>query len=566
MKSKNILFILSVLIAGIFLGWLLFYPSSKEKASEEHEHNHEKEATIWTCSMHPQIKLDKKGKCPICAMDLIPLETDRKSSEIDDESIQISEAAAKLADIQTLIIEKGNSVNNIHLQGKIKVDERLVTEISTRFAGRIEKLFVNFTGQLVKKGELLAKIYSPELISAQKELLEARKYKKDNPAIYKAARGKLKLWSISDKQIEKIEKRNEVEEYFNITAPSSGTVTLRKTSKGDFVKKGETIFKLVDLNKLWVVFDAYERDLIWIKIGDSVKFEISAIPGREYIGQISYIDSFINSKTRTAEIRLEISNSDNKIKPEMFVKGKLESTVFSKKEKIIIPKSSILWTGKRAIVYVKEPNKDYPTFSYREIILGTSTGSSYIVEKGLQEGEEIAIHGVFKIDAASQLQGSTSMMKPAIENKIINKEFSGQLLKFYNKYLILKDALISNEIKEISTAAISLNKIYKSINAEVLNKESHKKWMKESEILNLSINELVNSKDLNSKRKAFAVLSKASFELIKYFRINEQSYYHYCPMANGNKGAYWLSNSKKVRNPYFGNEMLECGELKTTIK
>lgn len=563
MKSKNIIVIVIVLFTGIFTGWLLFKPEPIKNV--EHEHVQEKQETIWTCSMHPQIKMDKKGKCPICAMDLIPLEKDSSSSEMSDESIQISEAAAKLADIQTLVIRKEKPIKKIYLQGKIKADERLVTDISTRFSGRIEKLFVNFTGQVVRKGELLAKIYSPELISAQKELIEASKHKKENIAMYKAALGKLKLWSISDKQIKEIERKGKVEEFFNIVAPSSGTVSMRMTSNGDFVKKGESIFKLVDLRKLWVIFDAYETDLAWIQIGDSIKFEIAALPGEEFMEKISYIEPFINHKTRTTQVRLEINNKKN-IKPEMFVKGTLKSTLASNKKEILIPKSSILWTGKRAIVYVKNPKIKSPTFSYREVILGNSTGSAYIIKKGLQEGEEIVVNGVFKIDAASQLKGSTSMMKPAPDKKIINKEFSDQLLNFYNKYLILKDALISSDAEKVSLTANSLNKAYKLINSKQLKEEHYEKWIKESENLNLSLSKLVKTKTVSSQRKAFSLLSKSSFELIKYFRIGQESYYHFCPMANNNEGAYWLSDSKEVRNPYFGDEMLECGELKTTIK
>ncbi|MGB5988632.1 MAG: efflux RND transporter periplasmic adaptor subunit [Marinifilaceae bacterium] len=564
MKSKNIIVIILVLFTGIFAGWFLFKPAPKEDV--EHEHVHEKQKTIWTCSMHPQIKMDKKGKCPICAMDLIPLDTESSSSEMDDETIQISEAAAKLADIQTLIIRKEIPVKKIYLQGKIKADERLVTDISTRFSGRIEKLFVNFTGQVVRKGELLAKIYSPELISAQKELIEASKYKKENPAIYRAARGKLKLWSISDKQIKEIERKNEVEEFFNIVAPSGGTVSMRMTSNGDFVKKGESIFKLVDLRKLWVIFYAYETDLAWIHMGDSIKFEIAALTGEEFMGKISYIDPFINDKTRTTQIRLEINNKKKNIKPQMFVKGMLESTLASNRKEIVVPKSSVLWTGKKAIVYVKNPKMKSPSFSYREVILGSSTGSAYIIKKGLQEGEEIVVNGVFKIDAAAQLKGSTSMMKPAHKNSIINKDFSKELLMFYNAYLKLKDAFISSDSNEITKTTISLNNIYKSIDMKLLDKKDHKKWMKESKILNLSISKIVNSKELHSQREAFAILSKSLFEVIKYYKISQESYYHFCPMADDNKGAYWLSDSKKVRNPYFGDEMLECGELKTIIK
>ena len=232
--KNNYKWVLIILFAGVFLGWLLFHPPGSSTGPEQveltgHEdHDHDKEsATMWTCSMHPQIKQDKPGKCPICAMDLVPLSNmQSEQGESDPDEIRMTESAARLADIQTLMVHKGNPVKEILLQGKVQADERRIAELTTRFGGRIEKLSVSFTGENVLKGQKLVTIYSPELVTAQQELLEAVAYKESRPSLYKAARGKLRLWDLTEDQINAIEEKGEPQMNFEILSPISGTVTL----------------------------------------------------------------------------------------------------------------------------------------------------------------------------------------------------------------------------------------------------------------------------------------------------------------------------------------------------
>ncbi|MBT3385184.1 MAG: efflux RND transporter periplasmic adaptor subunit [Prolixibacteraceae bacterium] len=419
--TQNFKLIIGVLVIGIFLGWLFFHQggTSSESINEQeltgHEgHDHESEdPTTWTCSMHPQIKQDNPGDCPICGMDLIPLASmDSGGDDVDPNEIMMSESAAKLADIQTMIVSSGIPQKSIRLQGKIQEDERRISELTARFGGRIEKLFVNFKGQNVRKGEKLATIYSPELVTSQRELLEAVSYKETRPALYKAAKGKLKLWDLNDGQIRAIEENGEPQLYFDILSPISGTVTMRHVALGDYVKEGTALFKVVDLTRVWALFDAYESDLPWIKINDKIEYSIQSLPGKSYSGKVSFIDPFIDSKTRVAKVRIELINSKLEVKPEMFTSGILESKIAGSGNEILIPKTALLWTGKRAVVYVKVQDRENPSFLYREIVLGPEAGNFYVVASGLNEGEEIAVNGVFKIDAASQLQGLQSMMNP----------------------------------------------------------------------------------------------------------------------------------------------------------
>ncbi len=411
-NKRDIRIITITLLAGLALGWMLFHNGSKEETIvHNHEQHEEAESTIWTCSMHPQIKMDKPGQCPICAMDLIPLTSIQAEEASSPDEIQMTESAIKLARIQTAVVVRGKPEKTVYLLGKVKSDERNISELTARFGGRIEKLFVNFTGQNVRKGQKLATIYSPALIAARKELLEAIKYKESNPGFYKAARTKLKLWDLTDQQIDDLETRGSTEHYFDFLSPISGTVTMRHVALGDYIKEGNPLFEVIDLTRVWVLFDAYESDLPWIRMGNKIDFTIQSFPGDYFTGKVTYIDPFINARTRVAKVRVELNNPGLALKPEMFVNGLLKSEMEQANE-LLIPKSSVLWTGKRAVVYVKVPNRSQPSFLYREIILGTEAGNFYLLKSGLREGEEIALNGVFKIDAAAQLAGKPSMMNP----------------------------------------------------------------------------------------------------------------------------------------------------------
>ncbi len=592
--KENYKLVLLVLLSGLFLGWLFFHSSDNStgtkqntEVTENHDHEHE-EATVWTCSMHPQIRRDKPGKCPICSMDLVSLSSlATDDTQTDPNAIVMTEAAAKLAEIQTLIVKKGTPEKTVYLQGKVHPDERNIAELTARYSGRIEKLFVYFTGQQVKQGEKLATIYSPGLITAQRELLEAMNYKDTRPALYKAARAKLKLWDLTDEQISAIENEDEPKVYFDIVSPITGTVTMRHVARGDYVKEGDSLFRVIDLSRIWVLFDAYESDLPWVKKGDKAEFTIQSLPGKMYTGKVSFIDPFLNASTRVAKVRVELNNPRQVIKPEMFVNGYIQSKIAANSSDLLIPKSAVLWTGKEAVVYVKKPNAGNPTFSYRRIILGPEAGDFYVVAKGLDENEEIAVNGVFKIDAAAQLQGLPSMMNPdedlaagkmaGMNMPNSNKEemqkaegvpasFSKQLTGVYNTYIEMKNAFVSSDAAMVSQGAEKVERALKSVNMELFKGDAHMAWMAQK-TLNSNVKIIRNSSDIEEQRQAFVKFNESFYKSLKMFGLeNTTAYYQFCPMANNNNGAYWFSETEEIRNPYFGEAMLGCGETKETLK
>lgn len=606
--KREVIIIVISLVVGISLEGLFFGSSSNQKI-ETHNHSESENVdnAIWTCSMHPQIRKDKPGNCPICGMVLIPLQNNNVGEEADPDEIQMTESAMKLAEVQTYIVKKGTPVKLVNLLGKVKADERNIAALTARFGGRIEKLYVNYTGQNVKKGQKLASIYSPELNTAQQELLDAAKYKDENPSFYKATRNKLKLWELTDSQIDAIEQGDEPSIYFDILAPISGTVTRKDVTIGDYVKEGSPLFKVIDLRKVWIMFDAYESDLPWINMGDKVLFTLQSLPGKTFSAKVTYIDPFVDAVTRVAQVRVEMNNLNLKFKPEMFVNGILQSNAASNSHELLIPKTSILWTGKRSVVYVKVPNRKIPSFIYREITLGAETGKFYIVAKGLHQGEEIASNGVFKIDASAQLLGKPSMMNPeggdsgagrmpgmdmsggkdkktkkstmtdeemkAMSNNEktnvstsgkVDEEFKNQLGKFVNAYLKMKDAFVATDEKSVEKEAKKLLTVLDKIDMKLLKEDAHNKWMQLLKPIKENLNGIISMKGIEMKRSHFSIVSNKTADAIEQFGINSDNtvYLEFCPMAFDNKGAFWISADKKIKNPYFGDKMMTCGEIK----
>lgn len=596
---------LLVLGAGIFLGWIFFHSPGDQNTSgngpgaslEVHQHE-DGSGTIWTCSMHPQIRQDQPGKCPICAMDLVPVSSiEPEESTVDPDEIRLTESAAKLADIQTWMVTRESPVNEIFLQGKVQADERRMARLTARFGGRIEKLLISFTGENVRRGEPLATLYSPELITAQRELLEAGSYKETNPSLYKAARAKLQLWDLTEEQIDGIEAEGTPQTYFDILAPISGTVTRRNVTLGDYVNAGKSLFEVVDLSHVWIMFDAYETDLPWIREGDQVNYTIPSLPGKTFHGKVQFIDPFIDPVTRVAKVRIEHNNPDLSLKPEMFVNGTVESLHAGDSKELLVPKTSILWTGKRAVVYVKTPGREQPAFTYREIVLGPESGRYYVVADGLSEGEEIAMNGVFKIDAAAQLAGKSSMMNPegnaaagshdhramtGMDNtqssrpseispqqlsEAIDPAFTQQLQGVYDSYILMKNALVASDASEVQRSAKQVQSDLQSVDMKLLEGDAHMKWMALLETLDREISTIAKSPDLPVQRLAFAAFNDAFYPAVEIFGLAGGTvYYQYCPMANRDQGAFWFSEVKDIRNPYFGDDMLTCGETRETLE
>ncbi|MFH6983339.1 efflux RND transporter periplasmic adaptor subunit [Marinoscillum luteum] len=605
-KSK-IITIAVTLAVGLGLGWILFGGSSGSEMSHQ-GHSHEAESgqeTIWTCAMHPQIRQNKPGQCPICGMDLTPL--NESGSEVDNNyTYQMTESAMALANVQTTTVVKANeAVKEIILTGKIEADERRIYEIPAHFHGRLEKLYVNFTGEYVSKGEILASVYSPDLVTAQQELLEALPYKETNPALFRAARSKLKNWKIADTEIDNIEQSGVVKTELPIRAHHAGVVRKRNVAVGDHVSMGDILFEVVDLSHLWVMLDAYEQHLQWINLGDKVTFTVASIPGETFEAKVTFIDPFINPHTRVAKVRAEVGNRNRKLKPEMFVKGIIKARPSSdKSDALLIPQSAILWTGARSLVYVKKTEYEKPTFEYRQVKLGALSGDYFVVKEGLFEGEEVVTNGTFSIDAAAQLSGKASMMNPEggssggtmpgmpgmkmgegakTKNKQVSTQkmvegqaysfrdqapaaFRGQLDDVIDAYLSLKNGLIEGDENTTAKYSTALYNALQKVNGGLLQGDAAAFWEEKKSFLMQHAKLCKEAPAIAGKRENFIYLSQPLIKLVEAFGPrDEKLYVDYCPMANDNKGAFWLSETKEIRNPFMSEAMRSCGEVKQEI-
>jgi Cu(I)/Ag(I) efflux system membrane fusion protein len=577
MKNQNIktiIFVAIALVAGIGLGYVIFN-NNNNSDHEGHEHT-ETEVdgeTIYTCSMHPQIRQNEPGDCPICGMDLIPLGENTSS---DPTVLEMTEAAVQLANIQTTILgQTGKPSKEFTLSGKIQADERTAASQVSHLPGRIEKLYVTFKGERVNKGQKVAEIYSPDLVAAQQELLEALKYQDVNASLLEAARKKLYYWKIPQNKISEIEQSGKIQEIFTIYAETSGVVSNQRVSVGDYVKRGEALFDLLNLNQLWVLFDAYEEDLSNISVGDRVSFTTPAVPNRTFTTQITFIDPSINPQTRTASLRGEIGNSGNKLKPEMFVTGKLQARVNTSAQ-LTVPKSAVMWTGTRSVVYVKIPNTEIPSFQFKVVEIGEGVGQNYLVKSGLEAGAEVVTNGAFTIDAAAQLNNQASMMnqnvkiKGAIETNEVpdfqantSIEFKRQLNVLVREYLKLKDAFVETDNKKAVKMAAGFIKQLGKIDMQLVKGDAHIYWMQEQKAMKTHGQKIVDAKDVEAQRQQFQYLSDALINTLQAFGTEGKAFYQlHCPMVANNKGADWISSEKEIKNPYFGDKMMSCGIVK----
>lgn len=473
---KRYLIIAIMILAAFVLGFIL-RGSGPETHTKTGFHEHgasEAETQIWTCSMHPQIRLPEPGQCPICGMDLIPA-SKHEDHELGERELKLSPTAMKLAEIQTAMVERKYVSLEVRMAGKVDYDETRLANITAWVPGRIDRLYVDYTGISVRKGDHMVYMYSPELLTAQEELLQANRavseLSKSSMKIIRetaletlnATREKLRLWGLTEKQISKIEKRGKASDHITIYAPAGGIVIQKDVEEGMYVKTGTLLYTIADLSKLWIKLDAYESDLMWLRYGQEVNIETEAYPGEIFKGTIVFIDPVLNTQTRTVKIRVNVDNDDGRLKPEMFVRTTVRARVAEagnvmdealagkwicpmhpdvikdsagscdicemplvrtetlgyasaagdRKDvaPLVIPSSAPLITGKRAVVYVASEDKE-GVFEAREIVLGPRAGDYFIVKENLEQGERVVVNGNFKIDSALQILAKPSMMSP----------------------------------------------------------------------------------------------------------------------------------------------------------
>lgn len=592
-------------------------------------HGHEAaDPALWTCPMHPQIQLPEFGPCPICEMDLVPQEG---GGDDDPRVLTMTESARTLAGIRTVPVHRKNVTRPVRMSGKVDFDETAVRTISAWVAGRVERLFVDYTGVRVAEGDHLVSLYSPDLLTAQEELLGAKArldsvstessdfLKRSNRAAYESARDKLGLWGLTPEQIDAIEANGEARDEITLTSPTAGVVTKKLVEEGAYVSTGTEIYQIADLGRLWLRLDAYEQDLAWLRYGQPVLVEVEALPGETLEGRISYIDPFIDERTRTAKVRVNVDNSGGRLKPGMFIRavassrigaqgrvldpylagkwvspmhpeivkdepgvcdvcgmdlvpaeelGLVEGVESGAAKPLVIPTSAALVTGRRAVVYVEVPGRDEPTYEGREVVLGPRAGDEYLVLEGLEENERVVMQGAFRLDSAMQIRAKPSMMsEPGDRPSLRGPEaelFRVSLDDVYGSYLDVQAALADDDEAAARGALARLPEALSAVSAAGLPAAPRTLWGEEQRALESAYREMSATESIEALRVPFEDFSTAMLTVAREFgHLREQVLSEaYCPMAFDDKGAAWLQVGDVIDNPYFGASMLRCGVVR----
>ena len=636
-------------------------PRDPDITATGHAHDHadpgagDAAATDYTCSMHPNVRQAEPGKCPLCGMDLIPVASDAAESRSPRE-IKLTPSARKLAQVVTAPVERKAVTADVRMVGKIAYDETRVRRITAWVPGRLERLFVDYTGIPVKKGDHMVVVFSPELISAQRELIEAKRaaskfagsgletVRDAARQTLVAAREKLRLWGLTKGQIKRIERRGRTEEKITLYAPMSGIVVHKDAIEGMYVQTGTPIYTIADMSHLWLTLDAYESDLPWIRYGQEVSFDTEAYPGREFTGRISFVSPILDPKTRTVKVRVNVPNEDGALKPEMFVRAIVSAAVMGEgrvmephlagkwmcpmhpevvadeagdcgvcgmdlvpteslgfvspeetEPPLVVPVTAPLITGKRAVVYVADPDED-GVYEGRELVLGPRAGDFYVVREGLKEGERVVVNGNFKIDSAIQILAGPSMMnpegggpppghhhgdhaghaagdaadapaKPPSRAKT-PEAFRGALSAVFTAYFTMERGLADDALEASIEAVTPLTRALASVDMSLVKGDVHLQWMKDLADIKAASQAVADAPNLQAAREAFDTLSTAMIRVAyRYGAGPETSILRYhCPMAFDNRGADWLQGAEPLWNPYFGAAMLRCGVLKGTIQ
>ncbi len=457
------LILFSLMIAGGF-----FTGCSAEKTEQSATETTGEESTqLWTCGMHPEVIVDEPGNCPKCGMKLVPVKNtggqaqataekpkgERKilywrapmdPTEIYDHpgkskmgmdlipvyegeenvgaggTISIDPVTVQNMGVRYGTVERIDFSRLIRTVGKIDYNEDKLYDVNTKISGWIEKLYVNYAGEMVKAGQPLLEIYSPEVVTTQQEYLLALKtrdlvsssqvtsIREGGESLLESTRKRLLYWDIPQSEIERLEKTGEVRKTILLRAPANGMVVEKNVVEGAFIKAGMQLFRIADLSNVWVHASIYDYELPWIVEGQPAEMELSYQPGKTYFGKVSYIYPYLREKARDVHVRLEFANPNLDLKPGMYVNVQLQGKAIP--DALVVPSEAVIRSGRRNLVFVtREPGK----FEPREIRIGEEGGPNnrYLrVLSGLLEGEQVVISAQFMLDSESRLQEAIQKM------------------------------------------------------------------------------------------------------------------------------------------------------------
>jgi Cu(I)/Ag(I) efflux system membrane fusion protein len=474
----------------------------------------------------------------------------------------------------------------VRLLGRIAPDEETLKNITAWIGGRIDRLYVNTTGQRVHAGQKVASLYSPEVYSAHQDLITAaaqvqrlqdgsESARRAAEAALSAARQRLSLLGVPGDEVARMQKQEKPTISISIHSPFSGTVMQRFATEGSYVTTGARLYSVADLASLWIELDAYEKDLPLLSVGQNVDVAVEAYPGETFVGRVTFIEPTLDQHLRTSKVRVQLDNKDRRLRPGMFGQAVVASEQGLDTAPLVIPASAPLFTGRRSIVYVEVPGQEGLVYDARTVRLGPRLGDSYPVVAGLTEGERVVVRGAFALDADLQIKGGRSMMMSPDDSESgtwdelihVSRSKLRPLRETMEQYLAIQKALSADDLPAAKQGATELRA---SLSAVDLKQpvEVAQAWDHVQGMLSGGAQHIAQADSIEQARKGFEHLSGAVIMLLRTFGnpMDRSLTLAHCPMARGSEGANWVQEGTQIENSYFGEAMRTCGDIQAHIE
>jgi Cu(I)/Ag(I) efflux system membrane fusion protein len=540
----------------------------------------------YTCTMHPSVKSqDSKAKCPICAMDLVPVMKKGSGGAHDHGAMQAAPAASGPETSEfTVPVKRQQQIgvtyaaatrqpmhHTVRSVGYIVPDKARHWEFVARVEGYVEKLHVTSPGELVEEGQPLLTIYSPDLLATSRELitvLEARDRANSPEArasaqrLIDAARFRLEQWNVTAKQIVELEKTRKPTEFLVLYSPFKGVVEDVQTDQGRRVMTGDHLVDVADLSIVWAWAEFYEDELPMLKKGLKVTLTSRSYPGEKFEGEIALINPFLDEMKRTGKVRIDIPNPELRVRPGMYVNIELGMDMG---EALTIPVSAVMPTGGRALVFIE---KSQGRLDPRFIELGQKYGDVYEVRSGLKEGERVVASANFLIDAESKVQGAVKNFEAEEKAKQIELPEAARplLVPIVESYLAIEKLLAQDKFDDVAPPAEQLRtQAARLAEAEIKVDEQAEAYRERVHALHEATGKFKPA-NLEESRMQFGHVSAALIALVTHFAVplDRELRVAYCPMWEKSPGR-WLQTGSEIENPFMGQAMLKCGSIEHTI-
>ena len=395
--------LVAVALAATFAAGGYWLAASREPHQHQLEQKQDEQGkSYWTCAMHPEVRKDAPGNCPICGMALIEKQ-DRPAAAApgtgDSGVVQIDPRMAQNLGVRTAAVTRGAFAHSLDVTGAVEVDERLMFAAESRAEGWVEQLHVRAVGDPVRKGQVIAGVYSPELFSAQEELLLAAK--SGDAGLVEASRQRLRLLGMGEAQIDAVRASGRTERRVRVVAPSGGVVTELNAREGQKVMPGMPIARIADLSRVWITVEVPESLSTWVQRKGKAEARLSALPGRAFEGRVDYVYPGLDTATRTVRARVVFENRDGALKPGMY--ANVAILAGTQQDAVQVPTEAVIRTGKRTVVIVAEGEG---RFRPAEVTLGPEHEGTIVILDGLEEGQQVVTSGQFLIDSEASLRGA----------------------------------------------------------------------------------------------------------------------------------------------------------------